>query len=85
MAVSLTQNVLSPAQYEDRMDNVINQGNTANNSECNGCVRKNTENKESSHRDPASQGRATELMQTGKTSATICTLILNSKQFFMPF
>lgn len=60
MAVSLTQNMLSPAQYEDRMDNVINQGNTANNSECNGCARKSTENKESSYRDPASQGRMTE-------------------------
>lgn len=57
MAVSLTQNMLSPAQYEGRMDNVTNQGNTTNNSECNGCARKSAENKESSHRDPASQGK----------------------------
>lgn len=51
MAVSLLQNVLSPAQYEDMVDNVRNQGNIVNNSECNSSAKKSTENKES-HRDP---------------------------------
>lgn len=52
MAVSLLQNMLSPAQYEDMVDNVRNQGNTVNNSEANSSTKKSTENKERSHKDP---------------------------------
>lgn len=36
--VSLSQNMLSPAHYEDGIDDVKNEGNAVNNSEGNGSV-----------------------------------------------
>lgn len=82
--VSLSQNMFSPECYEDGIDNVKNQGNTVNKAEVR--AKKSTGNKARSHRDPPNRSRATELMQTRKTScsAGIYFLALNSKQFLMP-
>lgn len=56
MVVSLSQKMLSPAHYEDGIDNVKNQGNTVNKSGGNGSAQKSARKKERST-DPPNRSR----------------------------
>lgn len=66
MVVSLSQNMLSPAHYEDGMENVKNQGNTVKKAEGNGSAQKSTRKKRKKPQRPTKQKqeyhRATELI-----------------------